>query len=150
MVLATDGYYNCKSTFEQDILKGTESQDLNHYFNKLSGFYNDYIKDDASLLVLRRNDFSNENNFDMLSIYDLEDKIPKHILIEHLVHNIKQMVPEKDESWINEIISFVNEKDLLFSKEQIDEILKCLKDNDFMIPGIYNSFISLLRKFMKS
>ncbi len=153
VILASDGYYNCLPTFNEDIKNAIGKPDLKASIEKLSSYYENYIKDDATILVLRRNDIDYEfiNKFDIISdYYKIKNNIPKHILINLLFKTFIQNLNDKNKKNCLIILNYFEKDRLLLSENNIENIISEMKAINFLDPQIYSAIIKQLREIMKT
>ncbi len=152
IVLASDGCYNCKSTFNSDIQNVNNSMDLEKSTEKLFSSYLDYQADDITILILRRNDIDSEIFKDYNNVDDVETikhKLTKHTLTNFLHDDLKQNINKKNKEICIAILDKMITDFHLPTKEQLNELLAICEASDFKEVDIYDRIINLIRMVMK-
>ncbi len=153
IILASDGFYECKSTFNSDIQNLTNSSDLKKSIEKLFNYYADYQKDDTTALILRRNDIEPKIRNEYTTINDFEkikNKVSKHTLTVLLVDDLKLNIHQKNKENCILILNKMKFESLIPSRQQLDDLLLSCETIGFKEIEIYNKIISFIRMVMKS
>ena len=153
IILASDGFYDCKSSFETDMLKVCQSFNLENLTKKYFAHYSDYQTDDMTVLVFRRNDIDQEFKKDYKSIHDfdkIKGKVAKHTLIELLHVELLMNIERKNKQDSVLILGTMQENNLFLTQNQYDEILEICNSSGFRDRVIYSTIISQIRTINKN
>jgi serine/threonine protein phosphatase PrpC len=148
IILASDGFYDCKTSFEADILKSCQSSDLENLTDKYFTQYSDYQTDDMTILILRRNDIDEELKKDYKTIHDfdkIKGSVAKHTLIELLHAELLMNIKRKNKQDSVLILEKMQENSLFLTQNQYDELLKICTSSGFKDRIIYLSIIGQIR-----
>jgi protein phosphatase len=152
IILASDGFYECKSTFSSDLQNLNNSSDLKKSIDKLFNYYADYQKDDTTVLILRRNDIEPKIRNEYGTINDFEkikSKVSKHTLTVLLVDDLKLNIEQKNKENCILILDKMKNENLIPSRQQLDELLSFCQEINFEEREVYKKIIDFIRVVMK-
>ena len=153
IILASDGFYDCKTSFDADILKVCQSSNLENLTDKYFSHYSDYQTDDMTVLVFRRNDIDQELKKDYKTIHDfdkIKGNVANHTLIELLHAELLMNIKRKNKQDSVLILNTMQENSLFLTQNQYDEILKICNLSGFRDRIIYRMVISQIRTINKN
>ncbi|WP_338765533.1 protein phosphatase 2C domain-containing protein [Bernardetia sp. ABR2-2B] len=152
IVLASDGFYDCKSTFNSDIKEINKSSSLQKSINRLFKYYADYQKDDTTLLILRRNDIEPKIRNEYRDISDFEkikSKLATHTAVTLLTDDLKLTISKKNKENCILILDKMKTENLIPSREKLDELLSFCQEISFEEREVYKRIIDFIRIVMR-
>jgi len=152
LILASDGFYNCLPTFKGDILQIIQSSEISREADKIFRLYIDYQNDDATLLVLRRNDINPETKAKYKGINDFDNikaSTPKHLLSFLLMDDLRFNIGNKNKEICLKILDVMSNNFILPSATQLNELLTFCKISNFTDGQIYSKIVTLIRNLKK-
>lgn len=152
LILASDGFYNCSPTFNNDILQIIQSSEISREADKIFHLHIDYLNDDASILVIRRNDINPEIQSKYKDIDDFEnikESIPKHLFPLLLIDELRFNIGNKNKEICLRILDVMINNAILPSTSQLDELLTFCKISNFTDGQIYSKIVTSIRKLKK-
>jgi len=148
LILASDGFYNCLPTFKSDMVRLIQTSVISREADKIFRLFIDYQIDDASILVLRRNDINPETQSKYKNIDDFENIIestPKHLLPFLLIDDLRFNIENKNKEICLRIFDVMINNSILPSASQLDELLAFCKISNFIDGQIYSKIMTLIR-----
>jgi len=151
ILLATDGFYNCSSTFKHDILNIFHSVNLNESVSKLLHYYQDYQTDDATVLVLRNNiiDFDLPKNKSQIDYSEIKNKVGKFQLIDLMYEKLKESILQKNKNIALETLKIMENDLILPSREMLDDLILLTQKENYTENTIIRGIVNLIRKVMR-
>jgi len=145
--LASDGFYSCSSSFENDLVKVSNSFNLSTSIQKLFSKYQDKFKDDATLLAIRHNikDSSTKREFTIEGYEQLKSETPHAELTLVLFEALTKAIKIKDEELSEEIFFFIKTDMLIPSREMLENLLKIMKDTKSKDIYVYRGIVGLIK-----
>lgn len=148
LMLVSDGFYKCSHTFENDMQWVLETLDLKLQFGKIIQRYKEVQKDDASVLMLRRNDVAPALKAIYKDYTDYEatkNLIPRALIAGFLLKDLKNALTQKNTAACIEIVNLMKRDDLLPPTKQLDHLLAQCRLTGFLEPAVFNGIIDLIR-----
>lgn len=151
ILLATDGFYNCSSTFKHDILNIAHSVNLNESISKLLHYYQDYQTDDSTVLFLRNNviDFDLPKNKINIDYVEIKNKVGKFQLIDLMYEKLKQSILQKNKDVALDTLKIMENDLILPSREMLDDLILLTQKENYTETAIIRGIVNLIRKVMR-
>lgn len=149
VVLASDGFYDCKKSFSSDMLALSQAEAPEQALTKLFTTYASDQSDDASVLLLRRNDTDDNLSQDFRSIHDFEkvkERLPRHSLRKLLHEELQACIGQKDKAGSLLVLRRMEEHALFLSQASYDKLLESCEQTGFREPELYQEIIGQIRK----
>lgn len=149
--LSSDGFYNCHSTFNNDLINISQSQNLKDAVEKVFNNYQDYQNDDATLIVLRNNEVAAEilRTASYINYKEYKNKIAKFQLVRIIYEELKVSILKREKNTAMQILDLMDEEKILPTKDLLDDLILILKNANFMDVQIFNGIVKLIRTIMK-
>ncbi len=152
LILASDGFYNILPSFKSDMLQLIQTSEISREADKIFRLYVDYQNDDASILVLRRNDINPETKAKYQSVNDFDNiraNTPKHLLSFLLMDDLRFNIKNKNKEICIRILDVMSNNFFLPSATQLNELLNYCKISNFTDGQIYSRIVALIRNLKK-
>lgn len=147
LMLSSDGFYGCNHDAIALLIKNcTKYEDLQKGFDKTFSALDFNFKDDATVLMLRRNDFdlfsaSSEQLKNQISVLD---QIPKNLQLTFLIKQLEQNLIDQNSDNCLILISIMNERALFPAQKTIDHLLNLYLKQGLSDARIYNGLVEIL------
>lgn len=153
LLMSSDGFYNCSPEAIEDIVqKCRRYEDLGIGVDKSFSLLSDGFKDDATVLVLRRNDFEPvQIDFNQLHLLNSEGEqsMPDNVMLTVLMDNIETNLHVFNAENCLKRIACINERSLFPSQKSIDNLLRLYLLKGIEHPGIYDGLVRILQQSVR-
>lgn len=146
IVLASDGFYNAKSSFSSDMIESLESLSMNFSLENLSKEYKDYQKDDMTVLICRRRgEYSKQIIDSVLSDKEVSSwsnlEIRQSIIVE-----LQSVIKQKEDISANALLDYCEESDLELGKTNTGSLISLMQEVDYQNMEVYTKLVHQLRR----
>jgi len=150
LFLASDGFYECHSTFDDDLRNIAHSLSLNETTAKVFKFYENYQTDDATLLILR----NHQLGITLPEIYniqytDIKDHCAKFQCTELMYEKLKHTMLKKNRTEALATLAIMETAYLIPSKAMLDALIETMKTENFTDGAVFAGIVRLIREAMK-
>ena len=150
VVLASDGFYNCKPSFKQDIIRLVDSPDMNGFMKDLIGDYKSFQSDDLSGLIVRakQKDFD-EQTLTRLIIQNKSPKLvglAKHELSTFIFTELKAYILNLDSEEVERRLNYSEEHEIELGRKNICELISLMSKVEMHNSTIYEDLLAKLRR----
>lgn len=150
LFLASDGFYDCHSSFENDLRTIAHALDLSEPTAKIFKFYQNYQNDDATLLILRNHTFDTAaQNLTESNYSELKGKLPKFRLCEIMNERLEAEILQKNKNAALATLAIMETEHLLPTKTMLDALLQTMKTNNFTDGAVFGGIVRLIKETMK-
>jgi hypothetical protein len=88
--------------------------------------------------------------YDPLAFYTrIKNEIPKHRLIPKIFSELKSAVTDKNKYTALQILTLMQEEQVLPSKDMLEELLQIMRRNNFLDGQVFDGIIKLIRNTLK-
>ncbi|MDA3942091.1 MAG: protein phosphatase 2C domain-containing protein [Bacteroidetes bacterium] len=147
LILSSDGFYGCNHDAIELLIKNcTKYEDLQKGFDKTFSALNFNFKDDATVLMLRRNDFDmfSASSDQLKNQIPVLDQIPENLQLTFLIQQLEQNLIDQNSDNCLKLISIMNERALFPAQKTIDHLLNLYLKQRLTNNRIYNGLVEIL------
>lgn len=143
-VLATDGFYNCKTSFTNDIKSLLEEDDLQSALDSLTSMYSDYQSDDMSLIIMRS---KSSEELDPELLNELLEGNSKGLSLSTqsklLYKGLLFSLENKDEAQSLAILNYCKLHNIQYSKLGIGKLVNVMLRSTFENSKVYSALLKI-------
>jgi serine/threonine protein phosphatase PrpC len=150
LFLTSDGMHEIPD-FNLSISEALFNPDLSHAMERFMKRSSELFSDDASILVFRRSDqsdnFENVYHEMIINLSDFhEKKVMAHLLAEYIQAAILKLISDRDTAKIKLYVTYCELFKITFTPDFIEETLVMLRQHNFFVSELYHLLINRLKR----
>lgn len=148
VLLASDGFYNCKSSFEEDVRTVFNNLDMQTQLEKTARHYKDYQKDDMTVIVARKKSLNRVSSKDIVACV-LKDEInyfSNFELLNALFEQITEGVVNQESAYCQAILAYCETHNLQFGHDNTSQLISKMVKMGSKDGATYRHLVNMLRK----
>ncbi len=148
ILLASDGFYNCKSSFERDIQRLVSSLSLESEKENLLNSYKEFQTDDMSFALARVKNYKEEGDAIAQAILQKKslENFSKKELSDAILVGVEKGIKERNTADVMLFLSLCNTKFIDLGRSNLANFLSQMQAHSFESGGIYQEIVLMMRK----
>ena len=148
VLLASDGFYNCKSSFDEDVRLVFNNLDMQTELEKTVRHYKDYQKDDMTVIVVRKKSLNTVSSKEIVAcvLKDEMNYFSNFQVLNALFEQITEGVTNQESTYCQSILAYCETHNLQFGHENTSELISKMVKMGSKDGVTYRQLVNMLRK----
>ena len=148
VLLASDGFYNCQSSFETDVRGVFNDANMTVSLKKIARQYKDFQKDDMTVILARKHTRSIYQAKDITNqVLNGNDKgFSRYEIVQALFEQLSKNIDSKKSADCQQILSYCEKHTIQFEQNAVNDLIRRMFALDFQDGITYRYLVNMLRK----
>lgn len=148
VLLASDGFYNCKSSFDEDVRLVFNNLDMQAQLEKTARHYKDYQKDDMTVIVARKKNPNSTSSKEIVArvLNDEMNYFSNFEVLNALFEQITEGVANQDSAYCQSILAYYDTHNLQFGHDNTSQLISKMVKMGSKDGVTYRQLVNMLRK----